>query len=74
MNLDEAKKRIDELEAALQTARAEAAKYKDDTNALMNELYPSVPLTEEEAERLMADTSGRPIMDIIEEFERAASR
>jgi hypothetical protein len=73
MNHDEALKRIQELEEALRKEKAKSDEYKQTAYSLLNELYPSSPMTEEEATKLMTETDGRPILEIIEELERTGS-
>jgi hypothetical protein len=69
MSADDAR-RISELEASLRAAREEAARYKEATFSLLSQLIPDVPLTDEELDRMLTDTSGTPILDIIAELER----
>lgn len=73
MSREEAERRIAELEEQLRRAREEAARYKEATFALLDQLIPYEPMTEEELQRLLTDTSGTPIRDIIAELERSGS-
>jgi hypothetical protein len=70
MSADESARRIAELEEQLRRARAEVARYKEAAFALLGELIPDVPLTDEELNAMITDTSGTPILDIVAEFER----
>ena len=71
MNPEDAKRKIEVLEESLRNARAEAAKYKQDTYALLSELVPYEPLTEAEVQRMLSDPNGTPILDIVTELELA---
>jgi hypothetical protein len=71
MSREEAERRIAELEEQLRRAREEAAWYKEAAYAFLREIIPDEPLTEEELNRMLTDTSGTPIRDIIAELERA---
>ncbi len=71
MSREEAERRIAELEEQLRRAREEAARYKEAAYAFLRELIPDEPPTEEELQRMLTDTSGTPILDIIAEYERA---
>ena len=73
MNADEADRRISELEEQLRRAREEATRYKKATLSLLTHLIPEVPLTDEELKRMLTDTSGAPILDIVAELERTGS-
>ena len=73
MSREEAERRIAELEEQLRRAREEAARYKESTYALLRQIIPDEPLTEEELNRMLTDTSGTPILDIIAELERSDS-
>jgi hypothetical protein len=70
MSREEAERRIAELEEALRREQAEKVKYKEAAYAFLSELVPEVPLTEEELHRMLTDTTGTPIRDIIAELER----
>lgn len=70
MNQDDAARRIEDLEEQLRRAREEAARYKQAAFTFLEELVPYTPVTEEELHRLLTDTSGTPIRDIIAELER----
>lgn len=63
-------RRINELEESLRRAREEAARYKQATFSLLSQLIPDVPLTDEELDRMLSDTTGTPILDIVAELER----
>jgi hypothetical protein len=71
MSREEAERRIAELEEQLRRAREEAARYKEAAFAFLDQLVPYEPMTEEELQRLLTDTSGTPIRDIIAELERS---
>ncbi len=73
MSREEAERRIAELEEQLRRAREEATRYKESTYALLRQIIPDEPLTEEELNRMLTDTSGTPILDIIAELERSDS-
>jgi hypothetical protein len=73
MSREEAERRIAELEEQLRRAREEAARYKEAAFAFLDQLVPYEPMTEEELQRLLTDTSGTPIRDIIAELERSES-
>ena len=70
MNTDDVNRRISELEEQLRRAREEAARYKEATFDLLSQVIPDVPLTDEELHRMLTDTSGTPILDILAELER----
>lgn len=72
MSAEDASRRISELEEQLRRAREEAARYKEATFELLNQVIPDVPLTDEELHRMLTDTAGTPILDIIAELDRAA--
>lgn len=72
MNADEAD-RIAKLEEELRKAREEAARYKEAAYSFLRELIPDEPLTEEELHRMLTDTTGTPILDILAEYESAES-
>lgn len=74
MSNDDTARRIEELESQLRQARAETARYKEATFALLNRIVPDEPLTDEELRRMMTDTTGTPILDIVAEYEQAAGR
>jgi hypothetical protein len=71
MSREEAERRIAELEEQLRRAREEASWYKEAAYAFLRQIIPDEPLTEEELNRMLTDTSGTPIRDIIAELERA---
>jgi hypothetical protein len=73
MSREEAERRIAELEEQLRRAREDAARYKEAVSALLDQVFPYEPMTEEELQRLLTDTSGTPIRDIIAELERSES-
>ena len=73
MSSDDATRRIAELEEELRRAQEEAARYKEATFALLGQLIPEVPLTDEELQAMLTDMSGTPILDIVAELERAGS-
>lgn len=73
MSHEDAERRIAELEEQLRRAREEARWHKEAVFAFLDQLVPYEPLTEEELQRLITDTSGTPIRDIIAELERSAS-
>jgi hypothetical protein len=72
MSQEDAERRIAELEEQLRRAREEAMWYKEAAYAFLKQVVPDDPLTEEELNRMLTDTSGTPIREIIAELERAA--
>ena len=73
MSADDAERRIRELEEQLKRAKQEAAWHKATIREWLLPLIPDDPPTEEEMRRLVADTDGTPILDIIAEFERGGA-
>lgn len=71
MSREDADRRIAELEEQLRRAREEATQYREAAYAFLRELIPDEPLTDEELHRMLTDTSGTPILDIVAELERA---
>ena len=73
MSHEDAERRIAELEEQLRRAREEARWHKETAYAFLRQIIPDKPLTEEELNRMLTDTSGTPIRDIIAELERSES-
>ncbi len=72
MSADDAS-RIATLEEELRKAREEAARYKEAAYAFLRQIVPDEPPSDEEIDRMLADTNGTPILDIVAEYERAGS-
>lgn len=70
MSAEEATRKIQELENALRQERAKAAEFKATAYALLDQVFPFVPPTEEEIRKLTTETDGTPMLEIIAEFER----
>ncbi len=73
MSADDAERRIRELEEELRKAQFEAKMYKESTFSLIHEFIPDDPPTEEEIARMLTDTTGTPVADILAEFVRGAA-
>ncbi len=71
MTLEEAARRIAELEDALRRERREKEMYKATLFSFWDQAIPDEPLTEEELQRMLTETNGTPIRQIIAELERA---
>lgn len=74
MSPEDAARRIQELEEQLRRTEVEAAGYREYIRYLIKQIpigneIPDDPPTEAEMEALMRDTGGRPILEIIAEFE-----
>ena len=65
--------RIAELETALRHEREEKERYKDAAFCFLKQIVPYTPITDEEIDRLISDTAGTPILDIVAEYERSAA-
>ncbi len=74
MTVEEAERKIQELEAALRLEQAKSAEYRKTAQALLNQVVPYVPPTQEEIQRLRTETDGAPIREIIAELEREFAR
>jgi hypothetical protein len=72
MNADDAERRIRELEEELARERAETARYREAAYAFsrIGPFPDDDPPTEEEIQRMLTDTAGTPVADILAEFER----
>jgi hypothetical protein len=70
MSADEAAKRIQELEEALRREKAKSEEYKAAAYAMLDQVFPFVPPTEEEIRKLQTETDGTPILEIIAELEK----
>lgn len=70
---EELRKRLDELERELVKMRAERDEFKASTYELLGQVFPYIPLTPEEVEDMLHGPRGRPIIEIIEEYERGLS-
>lgn len=71
MTPEEATRRIAELEEELRRERREKEMYKATVYTFWEHVIPEEPLTEEELHRMLTDTNGTPIRQIIAELERA---
>lgn len=70
MTVDEAERRIRELEEALQRERTEKQMYNEAAHAFLEQLMPDDRLTDEEEHKLLTHRDGRPILEIVAAFER----
>lgn len=70
MSADDAARRIRELEEELREARLEAELYKESTFSLIHEFIADDRPTDEEITRMLTDTTGTPVADILAEFVR----
>ncbi len=68
MTNEEASRRIAELEEALRRERREKEMYKATVFTFWEQAIPDEPLTEEELHRMLTDTTGTPIRQIIAEL------
>ena len=64
------KREVEQLRADLAKATAEAETYRRAAYAMLRQLVPYVPPTDEELRELMHGPRGRSILDIINELER----
>lgn len=74
MNAEESARRIQELEEALRLEKAKCAEYKKTAYALLDQVMPFVPPTEDEIQKLITETDGKPIREIIAELEQEFAR
>jgi hypothetical protein len=69
-NVTDLKREVEQLRAQLAKATAEAETYRRAAYAMLEQLDPYVPPTEEELQDMLHGPRGRPILDIIAEFEK----
>ena len=70
MSPDEAERRIRELEEEVTRLRFIADSHKGAAYEWMRQEFPYQPLTDEEVQRLVTETDGTPIREILAELER----
>jgi hypothetical protein len=68
------KREVERLRAQLAKATAEAETYRRAAYAMLEQLDPYVPPTEEELHDMMHGPRGRSIRDIIDELEREGGK
>lgn len=73
MSAEDAERRIHELEEEVRRLRFIADSHKAAAYEWLRHEHPYVSPTEEEIQRMLSDTNGTPILDIIAEFEREQS-
>ncbi len=74
MNIEELNQRIRELENELKLEKAKSEEYRRTACALLNQVVPYIPPTEQEIQKLRSETDGTPIREIIAELDREFAR